>query len=150
MRSEGYGSCRVCVCVCVCVSVKRHLTSAASVCPENAVTYSAGNEGQKFCSVFSKTHVFPRSSAPSLRWPYIRSAIFPADNAHAHCAYASSARDAPCRKFSLRSVIDTIFPTEYVTVHAKTSYKSAKKFFAFPHDLALLRSSAHSYKIWRL
>ena len=27
MRSEGYGSCRVCVCVCVCVSV------CLSVCP---------------------------------------------------------------------------------------------------------------------
>ena len=31
---------------------------------------------------------------------------FPADNTHAHCAYASSpnfAMDAPCRKLSLRS-----------------------------------------------
>ena len=35
----------VCVCVCVCVSVKSHLTYGASVRPENAVTYSAGNEG---------------------------------------------------------------------------------------------------------
>ena len=33
------------VCVCVCVSVKSHLTYGASVRPENAVTYSAGNEG---------------------------------------------------------------------------------------------------------
>ena len=43
----------------------------------------------------------------SLGWPHIRSAIFPADNTHAHCAYASSAGfaiDAPCRKLSLRSV----------------------------------------------
>ena len=31
----------------VCVSVKSHLTSEASVRPENAVTYSAGNECQK-------------------------------------------------------------------------------------------------------
>ena len=30
----------------MCVSVKSHLASGASVCPENAVTYSAGNEGQ--------------------------------------------------------------------------------------------------------
>ena len=37
MRSEGY-------CSCVCLSVKSHLTS---VCPENAVTYSVGNEGEK-------------------------------------------------------------------------------------------------------
>ena len=35
------------VCLCVCVSVKSHLTSGASVCPENTVMYSAGNGGQK-------------------------------------------------------------------------------------------------------
>ena len=61
MRSEGYGS-RVCVCVCVCVS---HLTSGASVRPENAVTHSAGNEGQNFVS-FSETAPLQRSSAPPL------------------------------------------------------------------------------------
>ena len=52
MRSEGYGSRRVClsvcVCVCVCVSVKSHLTFGASVRPENAVTYSVGNKGVAF------------------------------------------------------------------------------------------------------
>ena len=37
----------VCQCVCVCVSLKSHLTSGASVRPENNVTYSAGNGGQK-------------------------------------------------------------------------------------------------------
>ena len=42
------------VCVSVCVSVKSHLTYGASVRPENAVTYSAGNEGQKICGVFSE------------------------------------------------------------------------------------------------
>ena len=67
MRSEGYGtwSC-VCVCVCVCVSVclsvclsvKSHLTSGASVRPENTVTYSAGNGGQKVCGVFFETAPF--------------------------------------------------------------------------------------------
>ena len=45
----------------VCVSVKSHLTYGASVRPENAVTYSAGNEGQKICEVFSE-------NAPLLRW----------------------------------------------------------------------------------
>ena len=48
MHSEGYGSCCVCLCVCVCVcvclSVKSHLTSGASVRPENSATYSPGNE----------------------------------------------------------------------------------------------------------
>ena len=47
MRSEGY-------CSWVCVSVKSHLTYGASVRPENAVTYSAGNEGQKIRGVFSE------------------------------------------------------------------------------------------------
>ena len=42
------------VCLSVCVSVKSHLTYGASVRPENAVTYSAGNEGQKICGVFSE------------------------------------------------------------------------------------------------
>ena len=31
------------------MSVKSHLTYGASIRPENAVTYSAGKEGQKFC-----------------------------------------------------------------------------------------------------
>ena len=31
----------------MCLSVKSHLTSGASVRPENSVTYSAGNRGQK-------------------------------------------------------------------------------------------------------
>ena len=108
MRSEGYGSRRVCLCVCVCVclSVNSHLTSGASVRRENAATYSADNEGQKICGVFSETPPLPRWSDPSFARPYIRSAIFHVDNTHAHCAYASSPRfamDAPCRKLSLRS-----------------------------------------------
>ena len=45
---------RVTVVGSVCVSVKSHLTYGASVRPENAVTYSAGNEGQKMCGVFSE------------------------------------------------------------------------------------------------
>ena len=49
MRSEGYCSW---VCLSVCVSVMSH--HGASVRPENAVTYSAGNEGQKICGVFSE------------------------------------------------------------------------------------------------
>ena len=73
--------------MCVCLSVKSHLTSGASVRCENAATYSVVNKGQKICGVFFKTAPLPRSSAPSLEQPYIRLAIFPADNMHAHCAY---------------------------------------------------------------
>ena len=52
----------VCVSVClsVCLSVKSHLTSGASVHPENTVTYSAGNGGQKICGVFSETEACMR------------------------------------------------------------------------------------------
>ena len=50
---EGYGSCSFCL--SVCLSVKSHLTSGASVHPENSVTYSTGNRGPKICGVFSGT-----------------------------------------------------------------------------------------------
>ena len=53
-RVTVVGSVCVSVCVSVCLSVKSHLTYGASVRPENAVTYSAGNEGQKICGVFSE------------------------------------------------------------------------------------------------
>ena len=60
----------VCVCVCVCVSVclsfKSKLTSGASVRPENTVTYSVGNGGQKICRVFSETAPLQRSSTAPL------------------------------------------------------------------------------------
>ena len=68
----------------VCVSVKSHLTYGASVRPENAVTYSPGNEGQKICGVFSETAPLQRSSTPSVVRPCVQSAIFPAESTHAH------------------------------------------------------------------
>ena len=54
---------------------KSHLTYGASVRPENAVTYSAGNEGQKFCGVFSEDAPLLRSSGVAVvfhtfRWPF--------------------------------------------------------------------------------
>ena len=42
----------------MCVSVKSKLTSGASVRPENSITYSAGNGGQKICGGFSETTPF--------------------------------------------------------------------------------------------
>ena len=48
----------VCVCVSVCLSVKSHLTSGASVRPENTVVYSVGNGGQNICGVFFETAPF--------------------------------------------------------------------------------------------
>ena len=83
-------------CVCVCLSVKSHLTSGASVRPENAVTYSAGDEGQNICGVFSETAPLQRSSTPSVVRPCVQSAIFPCVYAHAYfsCIYA---HDTPPR-----------------------------------------------------
>ena len=54
MRSEGFCSW---ISLSVCLSVKSHLTYiyGASVRPENAVTYSAGNEGQKICGDLPET-----------------------------------------------------------------------------------------------
>ena len=49
--------------MCVCVSVKSHLTSGASVRPENTVTYSAGNGGRKICGDFSETAPLQRYTA---------------------------------------------------------------------------------------
>ena len=46
--------------LCVCES---HLTSGAGVRPENSVTYSAVNEGQKICEDFSETAPLQRYTA---------------------------------------------------------------------------------------
>ena len=61
--------------LCVCLSVKSHLTYKTSVRPENAVTYSAGNEGQKICGVFSENAPLLRSNGVTVvfhtfRWPF--------------------------------------------------------------------------------
>ena len=71
--------------MCVCLSVKSHLTSGASVRPENAVTYSAGNEGQKICGVFSETAPLQRSGTSCIVW-LCAVGHFPAESAHAHCS----------------------------------------------------------------
>ena len=60
MRSEGYSTW---VCVSVCLFVKSHLTYGASVHPENAVTYSAGNEGHNICGDLPETTAFKSYSA---------------------------------------------------------------------------------------
>ena len=72
----------MCVCVSVCLSVwsvTSHLTSGASVRPENPVTYSAGNGGQNICGVFARLQ---RSRTPPLKT--IRTVA--AESAHAYLA----------------------------------------------------------------
>ena len=49
-----------------CIVCTNLYNSGASVRPENAASYSAGNEGQNICSFFFETAPLPRSSAPSL------------------------------------------------------------------------------------
>ena len=61
-----------------------HLTSGVPVLGEKGAMYSASNEGQTVCGVFSETASLQRSSAHSLGWPYIWSVIFPAENTHLH------------------------------------------------------------------
>ena len=62
------GSVCLCVSVSVCVSVQ-HLTSRAYFRPENHMTYSTGNEGQKNCGVFPETASLQRFSIPSVVRP---------------------------------------------------------------------------------
>ena len=49
--------------VSVCLSVKSHLTYGASVRPENAVTYSAGNKGQNICGDLPEMTAFKSYAA---------------------------------------------------------------------------------------
>ena len=103
-------------CVCVCLSVKSHLTSGASVRPENAVTYSAGDEGQKICGVFSETAPLQRSSTPSVVRPCVQSAIFPCVYAHAYfsCIYA---HDTPPRVQHFSAFIAYVMDIrDYITI----------------------------------
>ena len=63
MRSEGY------------LTVRSHLTSGASVCPENTVTFPAGNGGQKYlCMKFSLKQLRCRDGGAS-RARIIRSLV---------------------------------------------------------------------------
>ena len=54
MVIDSRHACADCTWLCVCLSVKSHLTSGASVCHKDTVTYSAGNGGQNICEVFAE------------------------------------------------------------------------------------------------
>ena len=66
MRSEVRGL------LCLCV-----LTYGASVRPESAVTYSAGNEGQKICGDFPETTAFKSYAAKHERKSQLAMLIIP-------------------------------------------------------------------------
>ena len=72
---------RVTVVGCVSVCLLSHISPLEHLRPENPVAYSAGNEGQKICGVFSETARLQRSSTPPLK--AIRTVgHFPAESAH--------------------------------------------------------------------
>ena len=66
----------------VCLSVRSYLTSGVSVHPENTVTYSVGNRGQKICGVFFQTGPFKSYDVKfvgfSLKLLYCRARALPA------------------------------------------------------------------------
>ena len=70
-----------CVYLSVCVSVMSHLTYGVSVRPENAVTYSAGNEDQRICGDLPETTAFKSYAAKheQLLFRLTRSQLSPLD-----------------------------------------------------------------------
>ena len=54
--------------LCVCLCAHQHLTSRASFRPENHITYSTGNEGEKICVDFSETAPLLRYTASCIVW----------------------------------------------------------------------------------
>ena len=103
---------RVIVVGSLCVSVKSHLTSGASVHPENTVTYSAGNGGQNNCGVFSETTPLQRSSTVPLK-ACVWSAIFCGKRAHERAiarAFSRVRAHVAPRVLHFSALIITCFP----------------------------------------
>ena len=76
------------VCVCVCVCPLSHISPLGRLFVVKMLPRTQwATKVKKFFGIFSKTALLPRSSTPSLERPYIRLAISPVDNMHAHCAY---------------------------------------------------------------
>ena len=134
MRSEGY-------CSRSCLSVKSHLTYGASVRPENAVTYSAGNEGQNICGVFSETAPLQRSSTPSVVRPCVHSAIFPAESTHAHYSMGLA---APPSVFPSRRITISLPPLASLPLPRLAAQRNGGKRMCqsgLPADAASLRET---------
>ena len=85
--------------------VKSHLTSGASICPENPVAYSAERR-LKNCGVFSETARLQRSSTPPLK--AVRTVgHFPVESAHAYLPMRRSVHNGinSWRKLMARRVL---------------------------------------------
>ena len=97
MRSEGYGSCRVCVSVCPL----SHISPLGLLFAVKTLSRTQRAMKVKNFVAFSLKPLRCRDGTiPPLDGHYGQ---FSADNTHAHCAYASSPRFAPGRKLSLCS-----------------------------------------------
>ena len=89
----------------MCVSVWSHLTYGASVRPENAVMYSAGNEGQKNCGDLPETTAFKSYAAKHERksqyanFPTYRCQLSPLDTQRRARGYPTIVNNIqPCPK----------------------------------------------------
>ena len=92
----------------MCLSVKSHLTYGASVRPENVVTYSAGNEGQKICGDLPETTAFKSYAAKHERksqyanFPTYRCQLSPLDTQRRARVYPTIVNNIqPCQKLYL-------------------------------------------------
>ena len=96
------------VCVCVSVSFESHLTSEASVRPENTVTYSAGNKDQNICRVFSETAPLQRSSTLCIVRLLYGLHFHSTENAHAHYSTTYHFARISCCLYSYIYILTTV------------------------------------------
>ena len=84
------------------MSVKSHLTYRASVRPENSVTYSADNEGEKICLKQLNSRVIPRNmseKANMLIFRLTRRQLSPLDAQRSVRGYQTTVNNIqPCPK----------------------------------------------------
>ena len=135
----------------MCLSVKSHLTYGASVRPENAVTYSAGNEGQKICGVFSEDAPLLRSSGVpvvfhTFRWPFffIAKAVRMRIGIHSYgCRTAGNTQLA--QRLSTTSALPKTKPLALVGARTDSITRYSYK----TRDVANFRARALAYKCTR-
>ena len=96
------------MCLSVCLSVKSHLTYGASVHPENAVTYSADNEGHKICGDLPETTAFKsyatkhEQKSQYANYPTYRCRLSPLDTQRRARGYPTIINNIqPCPKLCL-------------------------------------------------
>ena len=125
-------------CLSVCLSIKSHLTSAASVRPENSAMYSVGNEGQKICDVFSETVSFQSYGTSCIVWlpcsqPFSLGGI---------CVCASKMPLSPWG--GVWSIEDVLKFCKFCNFQASDVHSAMLRFIRDCHQLSLRFSSSFS------